>query len=525
MSGRRSLPALVRTGMGPVVVGLTVATLAIGALVVSGSAAAAPTRVVIHVDCGARSGGGGSVGRPLDTLAAASAAPLAPGQRLLFRRGSVCAGSLVIHQSGTASQPVVVGAYGIGPSPRIVGTGTDAVLLDNASNVVLENLDISNPGTTPATRRGVHVVADGTTVAGVTLENLSIHEVDGDLRKDSQGSAGIQVDALGTAPLGRFDGLSVVDNQVENVSRGGIVVVGTQGGNRPAASQPWPAGSSGVVVRGNILDHLAGDGIVAEGTVGALLEDNSVSDGNRAGTPFTAPNPICDAGIWAWDANSTVIQDNQVSHMEFNGCDGIAYDVDYNQDGTVVQDNFSYDNGGGFLLLCSDPEVRVATVRYNLSVDDAATFNEAPCAISSGVGSLNGITMDNNTLVTADPRVTLELTPLASLFDPGNFAFRNNIVVATTPQTIGIPCGNQCTHNLFFQLPAAGTDAVVGNPRFADPGTGGTTHRTDGTGYVVRPRSPARGAGIPIPDGAATDYFGHPVPTVGSPTIGFFQPS
>lgn len=482
-----------------------------------------PSAPAIHVDCQAPAGGTGSGSKPLNSLTAVDAATLVPGQEVLLKRGTTCSGTLEVQSSGAPGEPIVVSAYGTGASPRIVGTGPDAVLLENASDVTIEKLEITNPGTPDTARRGVHVVADGVTVQGVTLEKLSIHDVDGNLTKDSGGSGGIQLDALGTSPAGRFDGVTVTDNQIDNVSRSGIFIVGTRDSSRPPAAQPWPAGSTGIVVSHNTLDHLAGDGIVSTGTVGTVLEDNEVSDGNQAGTPYTDSDAICDAGIWAFNANSTVIQDNVVSDMEFNGCDGEGYDVDYDQDGTVVQDNISEDNGGGFILLCTDENPHDADVRYNLSIDDPTTVEDAPCDIATGnVGTLSGIRMYDNTFVGPAPSVSLETNVLSSMLLPGSFEFMDNIVDATTPQSAPFPCGDNCTNNLFWGLPASGSDAVVGDPAFKHPVVQGTKRTTMARGFQVTRGSPAIKAGVPVTDGVSRDFFGHPAAT-GAPTIGFFQ--
>ncbi len=426
--------------------------------------------------------------------------------------------------SGQPGLPILVGAYGSGPLPKIVGTQADAVLVENASDLIVEDLEITNPGTPDVERRGVHLVADGTLVQDVTIRDLSVHDVDGSLKKDTGGSGGIQVDALGSSPAGRFNDVTITGNQVVHVSRSGIFIVGTQDGSRPPATQTWASGSTGVVVSDNTVEHLAGDGIVATGTVGAVLEDNTVVDGNQAGTPFTQPGPICDAGIWAWNANSSIIQDNVVSHMEFNGCDGEGYDVDYNQDGTIVQDNVSDHNAGGFILLCTDQNPHHGEVRYNLSVDDAATIEEGPCDIGAGnIGTLSGIRIYNNTFVARDPSLDVELIPLSTMFAPGDFAFLNNILVATSAESAAVPCGEACTHNLYFKLPPSGTDPTVGDPDFHDPVLSGSTRRSLADGFRVARHSPAAGAGATVSNGATEDFFGHLVPPSQPPTIGFDQ--
>lgn len=58
------------------------------------------------------------------TVAKASGAPLAPGDRLLFRRGGVWAGGLIVSRSGTAAAPITIGAYGEGELPVFRGASS-----------------------------------------------------------------------------------------------------------------------------------------------------------------------------------------------------------------------------------------------------------------------------------------------------------------------------------------------------------------------------------------------------------------
>ncbi len=293
----------------------------------------------------------------------------------------------------------MIGAYGRGPRPHISATGEDAVLLKDTSHVVLRGLDVSNRGSAEARRRGVHVVATTGVMRDVTVRGMRIHDVQGDLAKDAGGSGGIQVDVLGPSPT-HFDDLLIERNVIEDVSRSGIFIVGTTDpGPRPRAGQPWPAASTRVRVRANRLRRLGGDGIVPLGTVGAVVERNVVSRGNLRGRGLSDPaGMICNAGIWTFHANGTVIQRNEVFGMRFNGCDGTGFDVDYDQDGTVIQFNYSHDNEGGFVLLCTDADPRAADVRFNLSVDDRFAANQSPCSLRAGA-TYSGLRYFNNTVV------------------------------------------------------------------------------------------------------------------------------
>ena len=391
------------------------------------------------MDCTAHRAGDGSVKRPFNTLARASAAALRPGQRLLLRRGTTCTGTLAPSGSGTAHRRIVIGAYGRGARPHVKGAGEDAVLLKDMSHVVLRSLEVSNPGAVEARRRGVHVVATAGVVRDVTIRGLRIHDVRGDLAKDAGGSGGIQVDVLGPEPT-RFDDLLIVGNRITDVSRSGIFIVGTADSDRPRAGSPWPAASTRVRVRANRLARLGGDGIVPLGTVGAVVERNVVSEGNLRGRGLSDPlGMICNAGIWTFHANGTVIQHNEVFAMHFNGCDGSGFDVDYDQDGTVVQFNYSHDNEGGFILLCTDAQPRAAQVRFNLSVDDRLVANQSPCSLQPG-SSYAGLRVHNNTFVGS--RLTWGLLggPASSLLDAAGLELRNNVFHATAPQatTLGL---------------------------------------------------------------------------------------
>jgi hypothetical protein len=401
----------------------------------------------------------------------------------------------------------VVGAYGRGPRPRIEATGSEAVLLRDASHVVVRDLELTNAGD-EARRAGIRVVASRGVVRDVTLRRLRVHDVSGDLSKGVGGSSGISLEAK---DAGRFERLRVLRNRVARVSRTGISLVGTADKARPDADAPWPAASTRVLIARNRVDRVGGDGIVVRGSVRAVVRGNVVSRGNLRGSPLLGPTPLCNAGIWAFHANRTVIERNEVFGMESHDCDGTGFDVDYDQDRTVIQRNYSHGNEGGFVLLCSDDAAHHrADVRFNLSLDDASTLNTVPCPATEGrVGDLSGLRFFNNTVVAPRPRLVAEQFELPVLVGGGDFRFADNIVVATTEQSQAFPCGQFCDHNLFWGLPASGDAPVAGDPRFA----GGRGPRA----FRLRAGSPAIGAGVAL--GGSRDYFGDPVGS--PPAVGF----
>jgi len=483
-----------------------------------------------HVDCQSVASGDGSEASPFNSLAGAGAVSLAAGDSLLLKRGSACAGQLTPQGGGSEASPATVGAYGTGADPRVVATGTNAVLLADLSNLIVQDLDISNPGVgeplgeSTTLRNGLMVTATSGTVRNLILRRLNIHDVAGDLTKNPQGSAAIQVSALGPPPA-RFENLLIEGNTIFSVSRSGISITGTNDSNRPAASVPWTAASQGVVIRGNRVDLMAGDGIVTRGTDGAIVEENVVSRGNLSGRALFDPaGVVCNAGIWAFRANNTLIQRNEVFGMEHNGCDGTGFDIDYFQDGTIVQRNYSHDNAGGFVLLCTDSQPRTGDVRFNLSVNDGSTISHGPCGIADGVvGTLSGLRFFNNTVVAANPSTTILNSPAETMFGPGNFVFRNNLVYALDPGHPAMACGDDCSHNLFFGMPPAGSAAIVEDPKLIDPLATGLGPAV-AENFRLRDSSPARQAGVPIGSVGTGDFFGRPIDPGIPPSIGFEQP-
>jgi hypothetical protein len=501
-----------------------------------------------YVNCQAAAGGDGSRAAPFNTLQAANQLTLGPGDRLLLRRGTVCQGMLEPQGNGAAGDPIVIGAYPAGPAgslPTILGGGTvtAAVWLADMSFVTVEDLQLTNAGDSVGVHRGLYFTSDAGPVRDVTVRDLEVDDVNSNNSFTTSAKQGGGIVGQALSASGRFSNVLIEDNDVHDVSRQGITIYGTTSGTRPAATSPWPQASTGVVIERNTVERTQGDGIVPLGTNGAVVQYNLVKSGNLAGYDFLSPNKDCSAGIWAWDANNTLIQYNEVSNMLYgpstdpsslNGCDGEGFDADYNQDGTIIQYNYSHDNAGGFMLLCTDEAPHRIVIRYNLSVNDNATFNPTPCAgvIDPSTNNLDGVEMYNNTIVAPTPRVTLELNEslgqdLISLL--GAFEFQNNIVDATSADAPShyFSCGTDCTNNLFSGLPvpSGATNSVTKRPLFLAPAARGSGLQI-ANAFRLRPGSPAIGAGVPIgagnfPPPATRDFFG--VPVKDPPSIGFSE--
>jgi hypothetical protein len=103
---------------------------------VGAQATGQPAASAYYVDCQAGNDGrsGLSAAQAWLSLARANAAPLAPGDRLLFRRGCAWQGTLHAGWAGTPAAPITIGAYGAGSLPRFVNGPAD--LADRYHNAV-----------------------------------------------------------------------------------------------------------------------------------------------------------------------------------------------------------------------------------------------------------------------------------------------------------------------------------------------------------------------------------------------------
>jgi hypothetical protein len=376
---------------------------------------------------------GTSPARAWRSLARLGKVRFRPGDRILFRRGGEYAGTFVPVGSGAPGMPVVVDAYGEGAPPQLRGDGRAAatVLLRNVEYWTLANLAISNQGTQAAARRtGVHLLhEDAGTVHGIVLRGLHIHDVNGSAVKKEGGGSAILVEATGKATPTRYDGLTIADNTIERTRRDGILFLraGTRAGGL----------ATGVVVRGNRLTGVPGDGILVRGCERALVERNTMSECGDL------PRGEAAAGIWPFDCDDTLIQYNEVSGHRAPA-DGQAFDADFRCRGTVIQYNYSHDNMGGMALVCNDGRSAGGVgnsgtvLRYNVSINDGLRKSgSASLRIS---GPVDGGEVYNNIIILpggpdggGQPDV-FKATRWKGT--PARIAIHDNIVVAPHPPGI-----------------------------------------------------------------------------------------
>ena len=192
-----------------------------------------------------------------------------------------------------------------------------------------------------------------------------------------------------------------------------------------------------------MLEDIGGDGIKPWGSDGALVEHN-VLRGGRMRCQDAA------AGIWPWDCDDTVIQFNEVSGMHGIG-DGQGFDSDFLCRRSIFQYNYSHDNDGGFMLICTpgDSYCDDTVIRYNISQNDG--INSAR-VFHFGGGARN--TLIYNNVIYIGPKQDLPLLQYTewSGGNAQNTHFLNNIFYVDGRVTYdwGKSKQNVFEHNVFF---------------------------------------------------------------------------
>ena len=313
---------------------------------------------------------GTSPKKPWLTLLKVNATLLKPGDTVFVKSGTVYEGQLAMKGSGSASAPIVVTSYGGSVKPRIDAGGAfqAALVLKNQEYIQVSGLELTNTATTRIPKQtGLLVQAlDTGVLRQIKVSNLYIHDVNGSLVKKQGGGMGIEIRNGGKMKPSRFDGLLVENCHIVRTARNGIIF------NSDFWSRDKWFPSTGVIIRGCLLEEVPGDGIVPLGCEGALVEYNVMRN-----CPRLLPDGEAAAGIWPWSSDHTLIQYNEVSDHKAPW-DAQGFDCDYNCVGTVIQYNYSHDNEGGFLLVCSPSDQRMpwsigndsSVVRHNLSVND-----------------------------------------------------------------------------------------------------------------------------------------------------------
>ena len=342
---------------------------------------------------------------------------LNPGDRVLLERGSVFENQyLHIKGKGTRSDRIEIGTYGEGTMPCIHSNGSgiwyqdygtpldspshvykgevsSALLLYDVEYILVHDLIITN--SSPYTnieeyaaphkmdRTGIAVVAkNGGTLHDITIRDVWVHDVTGNVYNKHMNNGGIYMTALKPdneeqTGIARYHGGTVEDCCVWNVSRWGIAVGYSYQHARFVGAQlqeEWflKYGHENIVLRNNYVKNAGGDGITPMYALRPLVEHN-ISDSCATEMndriycyPEERMGKVA-AAIWPWKCKNALFRFNEAVDTKLNQ-DGMAYDADSGA-GTVYEYNYSRQNEGGCVMFCLEEAIH-NTFRKNVSYDD-----------------------------------------------------------------------------------------------------------------------------------------------------------
>ena len=295
---------------------------------------------------------------------------LKPGTTIHLKADSEFNGVIEINDSGTENNPIFFKSYGYGKKPIVNGNGEKkhTILLNNVEHIIIDGIEISNKGIERLeARTGLTILAeDSGELKNIVIKNMVIRDVNGSLVKSDGGGSAILIRKFGEKIKSRINGLQILNNHIYKTERNAINF-------RASANRDKWYPNLNVIVKNNLIEKVPGDGIVIFGCDGAIVEHNTLRD-----FPDVLPDSEAAAGIWPYSSDNTIIQFNEVSGHKAKW-DAQGYDSDWNSVGTIIQNNYSHDNYGGFVLVCNagssyGDKINIGTantiIRNNLSIND-----------------------------------------------------------------------------------------------------------------------------------------------------------
>jgi len=522
-----------------------------------------------YVNCAAASDGNGSSTNPWNNLTTVNSKTFAPGDSLLFNRGTTCVGSFVFSSSGTSANRITIGAYGTGALPVIDGTGQNrAVKLLDTSYVTMQDLEVKNSRVW-----GVLLTTDHDAPAvGITLKNLVVHHVTGGSYVEMGAKwTGLVVFAPGmivepdmTKGSGVYTRKSYFDTVlVDNVQAydttlwAGIFVWGVQVDQDfqwSKDSKNQAIQSRNITIQNSAVHDTYGDGIAIYMSHEGTIQSSVVYRSGMEPPPEDIGSPV---GLWWWTAENMVGQLNESYNNHSPSVDGGGYDIDYGSTNSTMQYNYGHDNGAYCISVFGYHGATTTNiVRYNVCAGDGTVHTYLKKKPSGGLtteilpgqselylctwggGTLADTWIYNNTFYvnsTGDPSAT-------GLFDvcPGggdsetNGVFRNNLVVSTIPNVLGdLATANARVrdYNLYYYTGGTFTDPnpeahgiYNQNPLVNSLGYHGIGRPT--TQWTLQSGSPAINRGTNACTGltgcsvGTRDFFGNSIPLGGAFDIG-----
>jgi hypothetical protein len=518
------------------------AALAASAVLTATAPASAAGGTTYYVDCSASANGSGTQSSPWNSTASVNTPTFQAGDRILFARGTTCSGSLAPHGSGASGAPITVDAYGSGALPVIAaGSGATAAFeLSDQSHWAVQNLTI-----TGGVSYGVYVTGNTADAAltDVTLTNLDVSHATGTttVRGDSgevyvypRGSKETISDVV-------VNGVSAHDSNVGE----GIFVSGAFGAFPPGTVVPSPGNTP--VGQNFTVENSSGANVAGDGILMTMVQNGTIENSVAHGSGACASCGSTPSGLWEWYCQTCTLQYNEsYANHTWGSTDGGAFDIDNYNSNNTLQYNYGHNNDGYCLAVFGDHYTPVNDVfRYNVCSDNEQKPSASSEEMSLWPSTSQNLQIYNNTFyfnpANGHPFLQADAGGMSGLFknnivystqanllesNTNGFHFDNNDYYVSTGATPTFKRNGTTYPGLAAYQAASGQDWRTST---ADPQLNNPTYASVGvslTADTLQAGSPVSGAGIDICQGipncsmGAQDFFGDPVTTAGTHSIG-----
>jgi hypothetical protein len=465
------------------------------------------------------------------TLAKLNGMNFSAGDYILFKTGDTWIGRLSPLGSGETNNPIVISSYGMHRAmPIINGNGnTDAIILTNQQYWEICNLEVINPGSVDAERRGIHLCAANYGIVNhLHVTHCYIHNIRG--KVDSRNgdalpkrTGGIIVEVLDDSTKAtRFNDISIQNCTITSVTNQGIVACGniSGGGHNYPGTPAWNnRHCSNLIIRNNVISGVCKNAMsIRYGDKTCLVEHNVVFNTAIA----TSGNQIAAYGCWG-----TIFQFNEGygNNGGDKGIDGSLYDSDLQCVQTVWQYSYSHEECFGLFVQYAAASTNGGmdanvVVRYNISRNDKGSI----FAFAGDGTAKSSAFICNNTVYTSD---NLSPTYVDDRSKGHTLSFYNNIFYNLSPKTsyhLTSANRNNFDHNVFYNqngVPIGepvDIHKLVSDPMFVAPNAG-TDSVSTANGFKLQSNSPCIDSGLTITttitgnsNAAGFDYWGNVVP-------------
>lgn len=393
-------------------------------------------------------------------------------------------GTMSFVGSGTEKEPIVITSLDPESPARLDGAGRGSTIaLHQQSWITIDNLDITLDAQDLQARSGIFVTAEEGIVAGITVKDCYIHDIDGTHLSDvaagnywnsfyASGAITFRYLLPKVSEENKFDSLLVTGCRIENILGCGVRLHDMGAG----IADEWAnAYFSNVVVEDTIIDTTSGDGVIFQNCYKPVLRRCKIF---RVGVLEPDGSENFHAAAWACASESPLYEYNEVAYTKYVAGDGQAFDMDWGSKGTAVwQYNFTHHNEGGVILRHEDFK---GIYRYNISVNDGSKEAGRGIVFHSSPYHLTKETMYfYNNVFYCDETVDLQISygftehPEWDHFSTALNVFKNNVFVFANGD-VNWGENTQYINNCYYRLgdnsysvPEQDASAIKGDPKFA----------------------------------------------------------